>query len=97
LRDPSAVVKVLHVSDEAFAVTVLENFFDCWTAEGKAKAEGKEVDWTDLPPAKWTDSMCAAGKRKQGGWSNAGLERFNEHTANIKVLRETENSLNDGG
>jgi hypothetical protein len=33
-------------------------------------------------------------KRKQGGWSNEGLERFNEHTTNIKVLRETEeNSL----
>jgi hypothetical protein len=85
--------KFFTVSDEAFAVTVLENFYDRWTEEGKAKAEGKEVDWMDLPPAKWTDSMCAAGKRKQGGWSNEGLERFNEHTTNIKALRETENSM----
>jgi hypothetical protein len=37
--------------------------------------------------------MCAAGKRKQGGWSNEGLTRFNVHSANIKALRETENSV----
>jgi hypothetical protein len=55
--------------------------------------DGREVDLTDLPPAKWTDSMCAAGKKRQGGWSNEGLTHFNVHSANIKALRDTENSM----
>jgi hypothetical protein len=57
--------KFFTVSDEAFAVTVLENYYNRWMAEGEAKAEGMAVDLTDLPPAKWTDSMCTAGKKNR--------------------------------
>jgi hypothetical protein len=67
----------LTVSDEAFAVTVVENFFDRWRAEGKLLAEGKELtDIDDLPHPKWTDLMGVVGKQAKGGWVKEGLEQF---------------------
>lgn len=81
------------VSDEAFAVTVIENFYDRWKKEGSYKAENEDYDVDDLPSAKWTDTVGSVGKKSRGGWSNEGLERFNTYMTNIKNLRNTENSV----
>jgi hypothetical protein len=49
------LLNFLTVSDEAFALTVLENFYyDRWIEEGKKKDEGESIAADKLPFAKWT-------------------------------------------
>jgi hypothetical protein len=91
--DVSRLSKFFSTSDEAFAVTVVENFYERWKVEGKMKAEGKETDGIRMPTPKWTESMGSVGVRNKGGWSNEGLKQFNENTTDIVALRETQNSV----
>jgi hypothetical protein len=78
---------------EAFAVTVVENFYERWKVEGKMKAEGKETDGIRMLTPKWTESMGKVGMQNKGRWSNVGLKRFHENTTDIVALRETQNSV----
>jgi hypothetical protein len=91
--DVSRLSKFFSTSDEAFAVTVVENFYEHWKVEGKMKAEGKETDGIKLPTPKWTESVGAVGMQNKCGWSNEGLKQFNENTMDIVALRETQNSV----
>lgn len=90
----AATIRLSHfltTSDEAFAVLVLENFYERWKKEFELTLEGKKVaEGNKLPAAKWTEVNNSGGK---GGWSNEGLLRFNTHMTNMNVLRETEFSV----
>jgi hypothetical protein len=54
-------VGVFSTSNEAFAVTVVENFYEHWKVKDKMKAKGKETDGVRMPTPKWTESMGAVG------------------------------------
>jgi hypothetical protein len=72
--DLSHLSKFFSTSNEAFAVTVVENFYEHWKVEGKMKAEGKETDGVRMPTLKWMESVGAVGMQNKGGWSNEGLK-----------------------
>ena len=75
------------VSDEAFALLLLENSHDRWldifkSAEGKVhrrRNEGKR-QWESEVRTKFTDGGIKYNEKGKGfkGWNNAGIERFNE-------------------
>jgi hypothetical protein len=54
--------KFVTVSNEAFALTVIKNFYDRWTIEATNKAKGESCNPDSLPVAKWTDANGAVGK-----------------------------------
>jgi hypothetical protein len=77
----------LTVSNEAFALTVIKNFFERWKAEGMLAAEGKTTEGKDIPMAKWTDSTVGViGKKTKGGWTNKGMARFNANMKTVAML-----------
>jgi hypothetical protein len=81
------------VSDEAFALTVLENFYDCWSVEGKKKVGGEKINTDNLPVAKWTDANGAMGKNNKCGWSNDGILQFNVHKTAVEMHRKMDESI----
>jgi hypothetical protein len=85
--------KFITVSDEAFAVTVVENFYERWKMEGEMFAKGQDIDGKLLPRAKWTDAMGALGKRNKGGWSKEGIVQFNCHSTDVNAHRNLEGSV----
>jgi hypothetical protein len=78
------------VSDEAFALTVLENFYERWSVEGKKKVDGENIDTDKLPVAKWTDANGAVGKNNKCGWSNDGI---NVHKTAVEMHRKMDESI----
>jgi hypothetical protein len=86
--------KFVTVSDEAFALTVIENFYDRWTVEAAHKAKGEACNPDSLPVAKWTDANGAVGKNgNKCGWSNDGIRQFNVHTTNVELQRSMDDSV----
>ena len=68
--------KLATISDETFALLMYENYEDKWTKQGNEQAgqsvqSGKKVIW-----GKFT--VQNSGTCKYGGWSHAGMRRFNE-------------------
>jgi hypothetical protein len=59
-------------TDEAFAILLLENGRDKWEAMARSE-NGKSTE-----PTKYTRTKKEGGTRKYEGWSDEGLERFNE-------------------
>lgn len=82
--------EILTVSDEAFVLTVVENYYDHWIAEGKLRAEGRDIK--DLPKPKWTDSGTG-GTGNVGttcsSWKEEGLKKLNQNMVDINNLRKT--------
>jgi hypothetical protein len=57
------------ISDEAFLLLCLDNYWDRWMREAS------DLDCTTHTPAKFTDSR--KGRHHFGGWNVQGLNRFN--------------------
>lgn len=51
---------ILSVSDEAFVLTVIENYYDRWKEEAVLKAENKEIIVKNLSKPKWTDTKSGS-------------------------------------
>jgi hypothetical protein len=86
--------KFVTVSDEAFALTVIENFYDRWTVEATHKAKGEACNPDSLPVAKWTDANGAVGKNgNKCGWSNDGIRQYNVHNTNVELQRSMDDSV----
>jgi hypothetical protein len=81
------------VSDKAFALTVLENFYDRWSVEGKMKVDGEKINTDNLPVAKWTDANGAVGKNNKCGWSNDGIIQFNVHKTAVEMHQKMGESI----
>jgi hypothetical protein len=78
------------VSDEAFALTVLENFYERWIEEGKSKVDGKPLDADNLPSAKWTQGTSQLNKC---GWSSDGIQKFNANKMAVEMHRQLDDSV----
>jgi len=68
--------KLVTVSDEAFALLMYENYQDKWTKQGSAQAGQSEQSGKKVIRGKYT--VQNSGTCKYGGWSHAGMRRFNE-------------------
>ena len=89
------VSKFATVSDIAFIVLTLENNWTYWEGICTLAAKIPEEDVEkrlSYPPTKWTSATVIGGKNT--GWSQKGLERFNElcelESANRKSFGEVE-------
>lgn len=71
-------------SDEAFALLLLENYWDQWSTMDLAEyrnqrafdAAANKVTRRATIHGKWTKG--ALGATRYGGWEEAGMERFNQ-------------------
>lgn len=77
LRQP--ITKFITSSSEAIVILIMENNYARWIDE----AENEEKDKKDLAPALYTNSGISqrggnATSRQGGGWSQEGIQRFNE-------------------
>ena len=81
LSDPGFV----SLSDEAFALLVLENNWDFWVAQAK----DKEASMVDHPPL-YTNDSKKVGKGK--GWSELGRTRFNELGQQVVLDRQQDHA-----
>jgi hypothetical protein len=84
------ISKVATPSDEAFAILLMENSYDLWKAtfntkkhEPKHTGEGG----ANIPEAKY--SKNGGGTAKFKGWSNEGMNRFNEIRSEIITIRKS--------
>ena len=80
------------ISDEAFAILVLENNIDCWI-----DMFNNQTTTTTSVKRKYTnggsaDGMKASTRRLQG-WSNEGRERFNQLFDMVEADREGPHAL----
>jgi len=104
--------------DEALALLLLENSHSCWSAEFAKTEQGEVVTKDDktLPMPFYTSLSGSQGDqkgftRKYGGWSEHGIQRFNELYSlvqkdrlengrwfdNIMVARLAESSEDESG
>jgi hypothetical protein len=88
-------------SDEALALLILENNEARWLQEFELQRDPSLVEAkASLPKAKYTNSgknSRAKGFTKRfGGWSNAGIERFNELLRLVKEDRNENGQWFDG-
>jgi hypothetical protein len=70
-------------SDEALALLLLENSHYRWNEEHDKKSRSNEpVKEDDLPPPKYTNAgnkkLQKGFTKKYGGWTGAGIDRYNE-------------------
>jgi hypothetical protein len=69
-------------SDEAFGLLVLENSWAVW----KEMAEKKDIYESTSNKPKYT--VNGAGTKKNGGWKQEGIKRFNELAKLVRADRE---------
>ena len=79
LKTKRAISKYVEVSDEAFALLLVENSWDRWC---QMYTEGDMTIQTKIH-TKYTKTMKGFHKKtntpkKFGGWSREGLKRYNE-------------------
>ena len=84
------VSQIATVSDEAFALLLLENSWKKWTAEGRNEEDGEDENSVDTEgnQTRWTKNGRSAVMYK--GWSREGIERFNELYSIVMEDRKTE-------
>jgi hypothetical protein len=87
--------KLRHIatpSDEALALLLLENSEYRWNQEFERKKKGEDVNEDHLPPTMYTslgqNKQQKGFTRKYGGWSQAGIHRFNELVKKVRDDRE---------
>lgn len=92
-KSEKLINQIATVTDEAFALLVLENNWESWTylldhfkaIEDAKTKEDKAALRADAPPAKYTSNPQAALKYQ--GWDNEGRARFNELCTLVKKNR----------
>lgn len=89
------ISKVATVSDEAFTLLLLENYWDSWSVIDINEYEGERELNKDKSfkrrksiHGKWTQG--GSGKARYTGWSSQGLERMNTLRAIVIFDREKE-------
>ena len=79
--------RIVTVSDEAFALLLIENYIEKWTAAYEAtKEQVNEVEYdargrkkaAQRRRGKYTGATAKTGHCKFGGWTKEGMVRFNE-------------------
>jgi hypothetical protein len=75
-------------TDEAFALLLLENNYEIWRHSVATTSDDGDyaTETADLKP-KYTSGKKAGGSRRHEGWSEAGIERFNELTELVRKDR----------
>ncbi len=68
--------KLVTISDETFALLMDENYEDKWTKQGNEQA-GQSVQ-SEKKVIRGEFTVQNSGTCKYGGWSHAGIKRFNE-------------------
>ena len=78
---------LVSVSDEGFTRFFYENYLERWKCEYSInRYKMEEVDRERLPDPKYT--LSRSGNVAYGGWSEAGLQRFNELCFQVQQDRE---------
>jgi len=90
------MASIMTVSDEAYALLVLENSWDVWTQNYTTGDTGNEIAGSDggsgvLVKCLYTNHG-GVGKR-YGGWETKGYARFNTIYDQVEHLLESENSI----
>ena len=84
--DTDMIHTFVKVSDEAFALLLLENSWDCWHAVAtNRKTEDTHTLYT----------VNGAGTKKNQGWNRVGLRRFVELVDEVKEDRAADHSKYD--
>jgi hypothetical protein len=80
--------RLVTVSDEAFALLLLENYWDRWVAEWeekkKADEDGRDVSFKGLPKTRYSENNPDI--KKFGGWRR-GAKRYNELYQDVELER----------
>ena len=72
-----SVLPLVSVSDEGFTRFFYDNFFERWKCEFEInRYRMEDVDKDRLPPPLYT--LPRSGNVQYGGWSDSGIQRFNE-------------------
>ncbi len=74
-----AVSNIATISDEAFALVLLVNSWDVWS------------DTTNSGDSKTRFTRNGAGTKKNEGWTQEGLEQFNQIARMVRTDRKTTN------
>ena len=80
--DPNTKCPYVSVSDEAFALLLLENYLVKWKYRWQCHQDNKQYQ---RQPGRYTSSN--AGHVEFGGWTNKGIMRFNELVQIVKTDR----------
>jgi len=92
------VRKIATCSDEAFAILLIENSFDAWMkqAEEKITPNGhigiNPIDQGNYQSGKTKYTANGAGTKKDKGWSEEGLIRYNELCEMVWMNRQEDHS-----
>jgi hypothetical protein len=90
-KDKCVVSKMSTASDEALVILCIENSHARWMWESLAP---EDRDGTEKPKAMYTDSSNKA--YKYGGWTEQGIDRYNELTGTIiPALRRTSKGVEE--
>jgi hypothetical protein len=83
--------KMVTVSDEAFGLLILENYWDRWVAEWEEKRQaaedGRDASFKNLPRTKYSENNPDV--KKFGGWRRGG-RRYNDLYNLVKLSRSSE-------
>ena len=90
-KNKAAITNLASPSDEALALLLLENSEARWIEESEAERRGEEVAESTLPKTRYTNNGEKRAKKgftkKFGGWSNEGIDRFNNLVGLVKLDR----------
>jgi len=87
------IMKIATASDEAMALLLLENSETRWMAEYGKREKGEKVVEKDLPVPLYTSAGQSNKQQKgftkrYGGWSQDGINRFNQVHEMVKQDRQ---------
>jgi hypothetical protein len=78
-------VEIATTSDEALALLILENSWNCWTQEASLSPGQKLAAVETRERTKWTSNSMSSGKYE--GWGTEGVPRYNVLCAAVKKDR----------
>ena len=80
---------IVTISDEAFALLLFENYEEKWHAQHQHRVNKSKS--TDKMPRMHGKYTCKkVGQAEFGGWSKAGVAKFNSYCRQIEADRNTE-------
>jgi hypothetical protein len=90
-KNKATITDLATPSDEALGLLLLENSENRWIQEFEMEQRGEDECDSALPKTKYTSNGDKKAKRgftkKYGGWSNEGIDRFNELVGLVKLDR----------
>lgn len=87
--DPTTKCPYVSISDEAFALLLLDNYLVKWKYRWQCEQDNKQYK---RQPGRYTSSN--AGHVEFGGWTNEGIMRFNELVEIVRTDREGQHAPN---